>query len=70
MARTERQPANVMDKLRWVIPVLISVLVIGYTLLENLFSTPHPIDSDHVIWEAIITGTIGPGPICLSLSWG
>lgn len=69
MARTERQLSNVMEKLRWVIPVLTSLLVIGYTLFEHLLITPHPIDSDHVIREALITGTIGPALIWLLLTW-
>jgi signal transduction histidine kinase len=69
MGRTEQQLPSLMNKLRWVIPALIAVLGVGYTLVEHLLITPHPIASAHVLREAIITGTVGPTLAWVLLTW-
>ncbi|HBY99673.1 MAG: GAF domain-containing protein [Ardenticatenaceae bacterium] len=69
MGRTDRQLPSLLDQLRWVIPTFIAALGVGYTILEHLLITPHPITSSHVLREAIITGTVGPTLAWLLLTW-
>lgn len=69
MGNTKRQLPSLMDKLRWAIPALIAVLGVGYTLMEHVLITPHPVTSAHVLREAVVTGTIGPTLAWLLLSW-
>ncbi|MFQ5855327.1 MAG: GAF domain-containing protein, partial [Anaerolineae bacterium] len=69
MAKTERQLPGLLNKLRWLIPVLIAALGVGYTLLEHLLITSHSITSAHVLREIVIIGTIGPILAWLLLTW-
>lgn len=69
MNSTGRQLPNLLDCLRWVIPAFIAVLGVGYTLLEHILITPHPLDSIHVVQEAIVVGSLGPVLAWLLLTW-
>lgn len=69
MGGTERQLPSLMGRLRWVIPVLIAVLGAGYTLLEHILITPHPVTSTHALREAIFTATVGPALAWMLLTW-
>lgn len=69
MRRAGRQLPGLLDKLRWVIPALVAALGVGYTLLEHVLFTSHPITSPHVLREVIVIGTLGPTLAWLLLSW-
>lgn len=69
MGGTERQLPSLMGRLRWVIPVLIAVLGAGYTLLEHILITPHPVTSPHALREAVFTATVGPTLAWMLLTW-
>jgi signal transduction histidine kinase len=61
--RAEQQLPDLLGKLRWVVPGLMSALGVGYSIIENyLLVAPAPTHPalNHVVREAAVIGTVGP----------
>ncbi|MCP4993844.1 MAG: GAF domain-containing protein [Gammaproteobacteria bacterium] len=69
MGKTEKQLPTLLNKLRWIMSMLIAVLSVGYILFEDIFSTSPPIDLAYTLSEAIIIGTLGFTLTWILLTW-
>lgn len=68
IARAEQELPDLLGRLRWVVPGLMSVLGVIYVIIENYFlvaPTSTQVTLTHVVREAAVIGTIGP-----ALGWG
>lgn len=69
MDQTGGRLPSLLERLRWVIPALISALGVAYTVVEHLLIASHAVPAPHVLREALIIGTVGPALAWLLLSW-
>lgn len=69
MRRTETYLPDLLNKLRWVIPLLMSAVGISYILVEHFLIIPGQIGLIHTLRQATIIGTLGPILAWLLLTW-
>lgn len=69
MGKTERRLPDILDKLRWIVPMLLAAFGAGYTLFDHLLIPSAPIDSAHILREALVIGIVGPTLASLLLTW-
>lgn len=69
MRRTETYLPDLLNKLRWVIPLLMSAVGIGYILVEHFLIIPGQIAHIHTFRQAAVIGTLGPALAWLLLTW-
>jgi signal transduction histidine kinase len=69
MGKTERRLPDILDKLRWIVPMLLAAFGAGYTLFDHLFIPSGLIDSAHILREALVIGIVGPTLASLFLTW-
>lgn len=69
MRQTERYLPDLLNKLRWIIPILMSLVGVGYILLEHFVIIPGQIALVHTLRQAVLIGTLGPILAWFLLSW-
>jgi GAF domain-containing protein len=69
MSREHPSMVMLVSYLRWVIPLAIGLIGVGYILLEQMVFQGHPLFSPDVVRTAIVIGLMGPALAWLILSW-
>jgi signal transduction histidine kinase len=67
--RKEREYlAHTLQRLRWIVPILMSLVGLGYVLLESAFWT-HDLVVSRLVREIIVLGAVGPLFTWITLRW-
>jgi signal transduction histidine kinase len=69
MSREHPSMVMLVSYLRWVIPLAIGLIGVGYILLEQVVFQGHPLFSPDVVRTAIVIELMGPALAWLILSW-
>ncbi len=69
MGREHPSMVTIVSYLRWVIPLAIGLIGLGYIILELVGFQGHFLFSPDVVRTAIVIGLLGPALAWLTLSW-
>src|SRR5574341_1460119 len=61
--------ANLVFHLRWITPLTIALIGVGYILFEHVVLMGYPLTSAHVIRTMLVIGLVGPALAWLILNW-
>ncbi len=61
--------ANLVFHLRWMTPLAIALIGVGYILFEHVVLLGYPLTSAHVIRTMLVIGLVGPALAWLILNW-
>lgn len=70
MSREYTRLVGLLSRLRWAIPMVVSLVSAGYILLEQVVLQGHALSTPHVVRTLLLFGIIGPVLSWLALTWG
>lgn len=68
MSRQHTQAVGLVSCLRWAIPIALSLVIVGYTFLEQVVLQGHALSAPHVIRSILFLGLVGPALAWLTLT--
>lgn len=60
---------GLLSPLRWIIPLILASIGVGYVLFEHLWVQGHSLSAPEIIRITIVTGVVGPTIVALILHW-